>query len=39
MLKSDLLIPYAGLAAGALHPGMSIMELAGAPELTGAGAV
>ena len=28
MRKSDLLVPYAGLAAGDLHPGMSIMDLA-----------
>jgi len=44
MRKSDLLIPYAGLGAGEMHPGMSIMDLArdataGAPELAGAGAV
>ena len=43
MRKSDLLIPYAGLGAGEMHPGMSIMDLAGvpagdAPELAGAGA-
>jgi len=28
MRKSDLLVPYAGLGAGELHPGMSIMDLA-----------
>ena len=43
MRKSDLLIPYAGLGAGEMHPGMSIMDLArdataGAPEPAVAGA-
>jgi ferredoxin len=29
MRKSDLLLPYAGLEAGEIHPGMSIMDLVG----------
>jgi len=29
MLQSDLLIPYAGLEAGRLHPGMSLVAMAG----------